>query len=489
MKRTCVVVSVAFLALMVTPSASFGDALIVVTETTDEFNADGDCSLREAIRAANIDAPVDGCTGGTGSDEISIPAGTYVLDLGPAGDDDGLWGDLDINSSLVIRGTGARSTVLSGGAPTVPDRVLHVRDGTVHVTGVTVRGGVADSGGGIYVDIGSDSVTLSRIEIRDNTAGRFGGGLFAVSTVSISESAITHNKGGGTDALNDGGGGIFVGTGSLTATNVTLSGNETPSWGGAVRANGGSISLSWSTVSGNSSEGGAGGFYTQSATVTLRGVLVSGNTSPNEPEYGTCIGALSSDGYNLFDVADLGPSCGYSASTGDAFSAQSRLLPLSNYGGPTSAHALGVGSDAIDAASDTTCPATDQRGRLRPKDGLDPDQTPGCDVGSIEITARAHPRQVSLSLFRHIMAGGSVTVSDGFKRCRNGVHVLIQRKVAGSWRTVAKRTTSPDGSYRALVLDKVGTYRAKLPVLSFTSSIGDHHTCPTDVSPQRMHRH
>ena len=43
------------------PAAPASAATIAVTTTTDELNADGDCSLREAIRAANSNTAVDAC--------------------------------------------------------------------------------------------------------------------------------------------------------------------------------------------------------------------------------------------------------------------------------------------------------------------------------------------------------------------------------------------------------------------------------------------
>jgi hypothetical protein len=54
-----------------------------------------------------------------------------------------------------------------------------------------------------------------------------------------------------------------------------------------------------------------------------------------------------------------------------------RLGPLVDNGGPTRAHVLLQGSPAIDAASTPDCPATDQRGVLRP-------QGAACDIGSYE---------------------------------------------------------------------------------------------------------
>ena len=54
-----------------------------------------------------------------------------------------------------------------------------------------------------------------------------------------------------------------------------------------------------------------------------------------------------------------------------------RIGALADNGGPTRTRALLAGSPAIDAASATDCPATDQRGVARP-------QGAGCDMGSFE---------------------------------------------------------------------------------------------------------
>jgi CSLREA domain-containing protein len=48
-------------------SRAFGggeEAALLVTTLEDELNTDGDCSLREAIEAANTNAVVDGCLAG-----------------------------------------------------------------------------------------------------------------------------------------------------------------------------------------------------------------------------------------------------------------------------------------------------------------------------------------------------------------------------------------------------------------------------------------
>ena len=45
---------------------------ITVNTTEDESNTDGDCSLREAIEAANTNAPVDKCKAGSATEEDAI---------------------------------------------------------------------------------------------------------------------------------------------------------------------------------------------------------------------------------------------------------------------------------------------------------------------------------------------------------------------------------------------------------------------------------
>jgi len=65
------------------------------------------------------------------------------------------------------------------------------------------------------------------------------------------------------------------------------------------------------------------------------------------------------------------------------------LGPLGANGGPTATHALGPGSQAIDAAT-TACPTTDQRSYPRP--GA---QSPKCDVGAYEVQPNEVPRRPS----------------------------------------------------------------------------------------------
>jgi hypothetical protein len=98
--------------------------------------------------------------------------------------------------------------------------------------------------------------------------------------------------------------------------------------------------------------------------VTISGSIVAGNTSP------ACAGG-SFGGANDITLGD--PSC-------PGANADPLLAPLADNGGPTFTLRPGDGSPAIDGAPVEGCPATDQRGAVRPFG-------PGCDIGAYERAA------------------------------------------------------------------------------------------------------
>jgi CSLREA domain-containing protein len=290
-------------------------ATIAVTTTADELDADGNCSLREAIRAANLDVAVDACPAGAGADEVVVPAGTYTLAIAGIAEDGGLTGDLDVTADLTITGAGAGTTIIDGGGL---DRVFHVDprgDGiAVTIRGVTIQNGrgvgvsftradgagvllgstqtiygglipsgsltIADSvirgnstpgqGGGVANRVGT--LTVVDTTIRDNTAST-GGGIFneQSSTTHLIRSAVRDNTVAG--QFSNGGGGICSFGDELTLVDSTVSGNvvrsEIGTNGGGIAVIAGDLHLRNATVSGNRTEpprGGSagGGIYFQS---------------------------------------------------------------------------------------------------------------------------------------------------------------------------------------------------------------------------------
>jgi CSLREA domain-containing protein len=74
----------------------------------------GDCTLRAAVQEANaLSLP----------DQISLPAGEYLLTLGESLEDDAAEGDLDIREAVTIVGAGAADSIINGAGL---DRVFHV---------------------------------------------------------------------------------------------------------------------------------------------------------------------------------------------------------------------------------------------------------------------------------------------------------------------------------------------------------------------------
>lgn len=112
----------------------------------DSLDADGYCSLREAIRNANANSQVDhaDCEAGVNSlDTISLPADTYTLSMAGRDEDEGATGDLDITESVTIS---ADYYVIDAN---LIDRIFEVvsADATLTLEGLYLYHGIANEGG------------------------------------------------------------------------------------------------------------------------------------------------------------------------------------------------------------------------------------------------------------------------------------------------------------------------------------------------------
>ena len=296
-----IALALALLLALATPPATAHAATIAVSTTADELNSNGNCSLREAIHAANTNAVVDACIAGSGgTDTITLLAETYTLTIGGTGEESNVTGDLDILGDLTINGAGSASTVIDGGGI---DRVLHILSAvTATIDGVTITNGSTTSagGGGILND---GTLTLTTSTVSGNTAANWAGGIRNDGSLVLSGSAVSGNtasngQGGGilnADAgtqiiLTDstvsgntaslGAGGIFN-YGTVTLTNTTIGDNMAVNGdgGGIVNAIAGTLTLTDSTVSGNTA--GWGGGIRNDGSLVLSGSAVSGNTASN----------------------------------------------------------------------------------------------------------------------------------------------------------------------------------------------------------------
>lgn len=208
-------------------------ATYIVDSFVDELDGncggDGDCSLRDAIKAAN-DNP--------GDDIVSVPLGTFSITI--SGDEDvNASGDFDISDNVTITGAGAASTVIRAGTSRINgiDRIFHVQSGaTVVLDGVTVqygRGDVASHHGGCINNAGNLTV---RNSIVDNCEVKLGGD-----------------------------GGLIYSTGSLVIDNATLSNGWSSDLGGGVYATSMSIQ-NGASFTGNEGKNHGGGIYYDSTT-------------------------------------------------------------------------------------------------------------------------------------------------------------------------------------------------------------------------------
>ena len=267
------VLLVVVLALAAASSAPAQAAVDVFQVTKQEDTADGfcdsDCSLREAIIAANADVDVS---------TINVPeSATHYLITNGLGDDSGLQGDFDILSSVTIQGAGIDQTIVDGNAL---DTVFHVQDaGKLTLKGLTVRNGKAigsSLGGGIFAE---GDLTLDIVNVSENTGPAFGAGaIYAADPLSIEHSTISMNIGG-----NEGTGGIFANR-ETDIDDSTISGNTVTgisSVGGIHLES--DARLVDVTVSGNaaSGESSVGGLHTVfgDKDMDLRRVTISGNSA------------------------------------------------------------------------------------------------------------------------------------------------------------------------------------------------------------------
>ncbi len=298
-----------FIATFVAP-ASARATEFVVTKTADTFDGfcDEDCSLREAVLAANS---------GPGH-VITIPAGIYRLTRAPAPTDpeNGSTGSLFVNRPVTINGAGKDETIIdarpSDGAEGI-DRVLLVAaPGDATITGVTLRGGRVASGsprnatggigGGVWVQrgVGSGAVTFIDSAITDNTASMSGGGILVQKTVFddgeddlvLIRTDVLRNR--TTDANLGQGGGIWSSHANVSVVDSTIDGNIASTLGGGVLISetqsqlDASLTISGSTISNNIAGltgtgsapllgGSGGGVYNGGGAMDIENCTIAGN--------------------------------------------------------------------------------------------------------------------------------------------------------------------------------------------------------------------
>ncbi len=386
-------------------------ATITVDSLADDADGtDGECTLREAITAANTDA-----ASGTAPGECAAGSGEDGIDIGLTGTVD-LAGALPaLSSDMAIAGPGADEFTVrrnTGG----DYGIFTVASGSVvSISGITVSNGNANNGGGISNNEGG-TLTVAGSTISDNAA-QTGGGINNRGILTVTGSTISDNSSSSTGI---GGGGVYTdtlaitGAGTTTITNSTISGNTTEGFGGGVYNEDGRTVIEHSTITGNTAPSGQGSgvaSYGDPFTPTeVLSSIVSANTNTDVDFVNGATNSFVSEGYNL--IGDGNATGDFDQPGDDADVGDPGLDPLGSYGGPTPTHRLQPDSPAVDAGppadgDPTACPPpeTDQRGVQRPQDG-DGDGTARCDVGAFELQPNRAP---SLAVAR----GGDCKPTEG----------------------------------------------------------------------------
>lgn len=383
-------------------------AIYTVTKTVDTNDGmcNTDCSLREAVAAANATPDNDiiefSLTVFNAPQTITLMLGEMVAAN---------------NGTLLVRGPGSRKLTISGNSAsrifsTVGDGIL-----TIENLGLTAGNGAgaANTGRGGAVYNNGGTLTLRDVILFSN-AGLNGGALNTASsgTTFIFDSEFVNNSGStavgsggalqnfsgsithvygttfrGNSSSSSTGGGAIQSAGRLTVTNSTFNGNR------AIGGSGGAIAYSSTagltmtntTITNNTADNQVGGLHksTTSNTGWLRNNIIFGNTAGTG---GDVSGLIASQGTNI--IGNVGTSTGWIDS--DLLGQNSLLAPLGYYGGKNMTHALLTGSPAINAGQNCvvnlSCAAnnpqfavqTDQRGAPRPFGAA-------VDIGAFEVSS------------------------------------------------------------------------------------------------------
>ncbi|HKO97449.1 MAG TPA: choice-of-anchor Q domain-containing protein [Pyrinomonadaceae bacterium] len=225
------------------------------------------------------------------------------------------------------------------------------------------------------------------------------GGTMTINTATFNGNLATGGNGGdggqndgGLNCGNHGAGGLAHGgaitnanTATLNIKHGTISGNNAQAGNTGVNTPG--VNKPARLVA----EGTGGGIRVGSGSVTLENTIIAGNTAANglgdttgAPIPGPDVdGAVNSNGHNL--IGNATEATGFTG-TGDLIGANPMLGALADNGGPTETMEPQPGSDAIDAgvAAGST---TDQRGEARTVNDpgvADEATSDGTDIGAFE---------------------------------------------------------------------------------------------------------
>ena len=407
MFRTASIVLVLF---FVTGAASAVlGATYTVTNIADTSDGvcDNNCSLREAIAAANATPDNDTIVFSAlfNFNQTITLGGTEIVFAN--------------NGSLTINGTGAERLTISGnGASRIfasgANVVVNINNmrftggngvgatntgrggaiynvgGTMVISNSVITGNSAANGGALNNAASASpsvpaNLTLINCSVTNNSSTSSGSAMqnFSTSFLHLRNTTVSGNTTTATGIA-----GAIQANGTVTITNSTFSGNAAAAGtGGGVYFNGTSLNMTNVTIVGNSSGIGGGGLHrTGTNPLVIRNSIIANNAGAAGSL--DAFGPVNSEGNNI--IGNTTGSTGWVLS--DLQNVNPVLSPLGNYGGMGMTHAVLTGSPALDAGqncvTDLSCSANnppvavaaDQRGAARPFGA-------SVDIGAFESSA------------------------------------------------------------------------------------------------------
>ena len=221
-------------------------------------------------------------------DDVARPWIVYVKNSvsGPSSIDDTV-----PFASLTIQGkSGGSEPVLNGNGE---GSVLKITSSkTVTLSKLIVMGGAAQDGAGLYKS-GNGMLNIDGCQIKNNTATRYGGGIYfeggssAFDSLYITDTLIDSNKAQKTTSLSTdhgNGGGIYIMSGIVQLGRgpdlgtVTIQGNTASDYGGGICSKG-YLNIKSVTISSNTASVYGGGIQATGSTVVFSGGRIQNNTA------------------------------------------------------------------------------------------------------------------------------------------------------------------------------------------------------------------
>jgi hypothetical protein len=363
--------------LVASNSLFIGNAVLGGAGTPNEGYDGAGNSYGGAIYNSN-NATIFNCTfssnsatggkGTDGNDPVSEPNGG----IGGAASGAGIY-----NSDLlsVFNTTFVGNTTFGGAGGNCATNIDRGAPGASPVNGGNGGSGGNADGGGISSSNGV--VTIVNTTFFNNSAIGGAGRDGANGLDYIDHEYPPENGGNGGNGGNGIAGGASLFAGTIYATNDTFSGNV--SFSGTIGLGGhGGAGLVNYYPHGSPGLNGTNGLVKGANLAATNGSLVLKNTIVSGPLPSTnAYGTIIDGGCNLSSDA----SCSFT-NVGSVNAIDPLLGPLANNGGPTETCALLSGSPAIDAITDGSYPATDQRGFSRPFGSAG-------DIGAVEYYSGA----------------------------------------------------------------------------------------------------